>query len=133
MNAGINCMLQDSVVIRVNKDRLYHYPNIMSVNNDAQNDKFSWAERLAQSKDCISGYMIVGAIKYLIPVSFSSMTPIQDGMVPLMAHMSKMESMYGKLLYNTLTDLLIMLLEISQSYGEMIIFVENFHYHALPL
>jgi gliding motility-associated-like protein len=40
MNAGINCMLQDSVVIRVNKDRLYHYPNIMSVNNDAQNDKF---------------------------------------------------------------------------------------------
>ena len=40
MNAGIDCMLKDSVFIRVNKNRLFHYPNIMSANNDSRNDRF---------------------------------------------------------------------------------------------
>lgn len=40
MNAGPDCVLKDSLMLRVNKSRLYHYPNIMSANNDASNDKF---------------------------------------------------------------------------------------------
>ena len=40
MNAGNDCILRDSVQIRVIKDRTYFSPNILSANQDNNNDKF---------------------------------------------------------------------------------------------
>ena len=40
MDTDNNCILRDSVQIRVIKDRTYFSPNILSINQDNNNDKF---------------------------------------------------------------------------------------------